>query len=317
MALEELMVHCLFQFRTKQFTYEIGKVKVGGQPGELPTVLIGNIFYKGMPEVTDHERGEFEAKSVLKWIVLAEELSEKTGVPHFLDVMASHPSAMKKYIRFVAERSSGVFLVDGATPETGIAGLETIRENGLQERAVFNAITPHTTREELEALQESKVVSAVLMAQNESDYSPAGRIAVLKGFAGKKSLLKTAEEAGVKRVLVDTIVFDVPSIAYAIEAIRLVKEKLGYPAGCSPANATFDWRQVQDKALRQGFAAYNASAHTLAQLGGANFLIYGPLKQARNVIPACAMTDAIIAYYAKKQFGIKPLVSNHPLYRIF
>ena len=307
----------LFRFKTKQRTNEIGKVKVGGQPGELPTVLIGNIFYKGMPEITDHECGEFDAKSVLKWIALAEELSEKTGVPHFLDVMASYPNAMKKYIRFVAERSSSVFLIDGATPETRIAGLETVEENGLQQKAVFNAVAPQTTREELEAIRESKVTSAVLMAQNESDYSPAGRIAILKGFEGQKSLLKTAEEAGVKQVLVDTIVFDVPSIAYAVEAIRLVKEKLGYPAGCSPANATFDWKLVQDKALRPGFAAYNASAHTLAQLGGANFLIYGPLKQAKNVIPACAMTDAIIAYYAKKQFGTKPLVSNHPLYRIF
>jgi len=116
---------------------------------------------------------------------------------------------------------------------------------------------------------------------------------------------------------VDTIVFDIPSIAYAVEAVKLVKEELGYPAGCSPANATYDWKRAQDKALRKGFAAYNASAHAIAQLSGANFLIYGPLKQARNVIPACAMTNAIIAYNAAKQFGIKPLVSNHPLYRIF
>jgi len=102
-----------------------------------------------------------------------------------------------------------------------------------------------------------------------------------------------------------------------VEAVKLVKEELGYPAGCSPANATYDWKLVQNKALRKGFAAYNASAHALAQLGGANFLIYGPIKQARNVIPACAMTDAIIAYHAKKQFGTKPSVSNHPLYKIF
>jgi len=155
------------------------------------------------------------------------------------------------------------------------------------------------------------------MAQNETDYSPSGRITILKGFEGQKGLLEIAKEADVKQVLIDTIVFDVPSIAYAVKAIRLVKEELGYPAGCSPANATFDWKQTQDKALKSGFAAYNASAHTIAQLGGANFLIYGPLKQARNVIPACAMTDAIIAYHATKQFGIKPLVSNHPLYRIF
>jgi len=156
-----------------------------------------------------------------------------------------------------------------------------------------------------------------LLAQNEMDYSPKGRVTILKGFNGHRGLLETAREAGVDKILVDTIVFDVPSIAYAVEAIQLVKDELGYPAGCSPANATYDWKGCQDKALRKGFAAYNASAHTIAQLSGANFLIYGPLKQARNVIPTCAMNDAIIAYYASRQLGAKPLVNNHPLYKIF
>jgi len=307
----------LFKFKASQKIFDIGKVKVGGQPGEFPTVLMGNIFYKGMPEITNHEKGEFDAKSVLRWMNVAEELSEKTGVPHFLDVMASFPNAMRKYIRFVAERSGGVFLIDGATPETRIAGLQTVKEHGLEKRAVFNGVAPQTTCEELEAIRDSGLTSSILMAQNETDFSPTGRVAILKGFEGQKGLLEIAEKMGINKFLIDTIVFDVPSIAYAVEAIKLVKEELGYPAGCSPANGTYDWKLVQDKALRRGFGAYNASAHTIAQLSGANFLIYGPLKQARNVIPACAMTDAIIAYYAAKQFGIKPLISNHPLYRIF
>jgi len=297
--------------------YQIADVKIGGQPGELPTALMGNIFYKGMPEVVDHEKGEFKTKAVLKWISVAEELSEKTGVPHFLDVMASHPAAMKKYISFVAENSNSVFLIDGSTPETQAVGLETVQEHGLQKRVIFNGISPQTTVEELDAVRECGVSAAILMAQNELDYSPAGRVAALKGSEGQKGLVKTAEEAGVDKILVDTIVFDIPSIAYAVEAIKLVKEELGYPTGCSPANATFDWKKVQDTALRPGFAAYNASAHTIAQMGGANFLIYGPLKQARNVIPACAMTDAIIAYHSSKLYGTKPLTANHPLYRIF
>jgi len=283
----------------------------------LPTVLIGNIFYGGMPEVSSHEKGEFNAESVLRWMNLAEELSEKTGVPHLLDVMASYPDAMRSYIRFVSERDDSVFLIDGATPETRIAGLETVNDHGLQQRAVFNAISTQTSREELEAIRASKVTSAVLLAQNETDYSPQGRVSILKGFEGQRGLLEIAKEANVDKILIDTIVFDVPSIAYAVEAIKLVKEELAHPAGCSPANATYDWKLCQEKALRKGFAAYNASAHSIAQLGGANFLIYGPLKQARNVIPACAMTDAIIAYHNTKQFGIKPLVPNHPLYKIF
>jgi len=35
------------KFKTPQKIYEIGKVKVGGQPGELPTFLIGSIFWLG------------------------------------------------------------------------------------------------------------------------------------------------------------------------------------------------------------------------------------------------------------------------------
>jgi len=297
--------------------YQIADVRIGGQPGELPTVLIGNIFYKGMPEVANHEKGEFNTKATLKWISVAEELSEKTGMPHFLDVMASHPTAMKKYVLFVAENSNSAFLIDGSTPETQVAGLETVREHGLQKRAMFNGVSSQTTVEELDAIRECEVSAAILMAQNEMDYSPAGRVAALKGSKGQTGLVKIAEKAGIDKILVDTIVFDVPSIAYAVEAIKLVKEQLGYPTGCSPANATFDWRKVQDKALRLGFGAYNASAHTIAQMGGANFLIYGPLKQARNVIPACAMTDAIIAYHSSKLYGTKPLTANHPLYKIF
>jgi len=139
----------------------------------------------------------------------------------------------------------------------------------------------------------------------------------LKGFEDHIGLLKVAEKANIKKILVDTIVFDVPSIAYASEAIKLVKNELGYPTGCSPANATYDWKTSQDSLIKEGFAASNASAHAFAQFNGADFLVYGPIKQAKNLIPACAIVDAIIAYYAMRRLGIKPLVTTHPIYKIF
>ncbi len=304
-------------FKAKQKIFEIGNIKVGGQPGELPTLLVGNIFYKGMPEVTHHEKGSFDENSVLKWIREAEELAERTGVPHFLDVMATHPQAMKKYIMFVSDHSDVPFLIDGATPETRVASLKFVQELGLQDKVVFNALSPTTTESELGAINDSGVAAAILLAENELDYTPSGRVTILKGSNEQVALLETAEKVGIEKIFVDTIVFDVPSIAYAVEAIKLVKNELGYPSGCSPANATYEWKLQQNAALRGGFAAYNASAHTIAQLSGADFLIYGPVKQARNIIPTCAMNDAIIAYYAKRQLGIKPLTLNHPLNKIF
>lgn len=307
----------MFRFDVKQKIFEIGDVKIGGQPGELPTALIGNIFYKGMPEIVDHERGEFDRKSVLKWIKVAEDLSEKTGVPHLLDIMAMYPEAMKQYVTFVSEHSDSVLLVDGTNSDTRVAGLERVKELGLQEKTIFNAISPQISQKEIEAIRDSGVKAAVLLAYNEMNFSPEGRTAILKGFDKNVGLLKIAEKAHTKKILVDTVVFDVPSIAYATEAIKLVKNELGYPAGCSPANATYDWKRSQNDILRKGFRAYNASAHAIAQFGGADFLIYGPIKQARNIFPACAMNDAIMAYHALKRLGIRPLVSDHPLYKIF
>jgi tetrahydromethanopterin S-methyltransferase subunit H len=311
-------VFVLLRFKVKQKIFEVDNIKIGGQPGQLPTVMFGNLFYKGMPEVKNHKTGEFDRKSVLQWIETAETLSEKTGVPHFLDVMAMFPQAMERYLEFVSEKSQNPFLIDGANPETRVAGLKTVREMGFQERTVFNAISPTTSESEVEAIREAHVKAAIILAHNEMDFSPEGRVTILKGFKGQVSLLKTAKRAGIEKTLIDTIVFDVPSIAYAAEAITVVKERLGLPAGCSPANATYDWRLSKKGELsREGFIASNASAHALAQFYGADFLIYGPVKQAKNLIMSTAVNDAIIAYHNMRRFNQKPLVKTHPIYKIF
>lgn len=308
----------MFALETAQKIYEIADLRIGGQPGELATVLVGNIFYKGMPEVSNHQKGTFDERRILEWMRLAETLSERSGVPHLLDVMAMYPEAMSRYIGFLAEHVNTAFLVDGANLETRVSALETVQQLGLGEHVVFNGITPKTTPEELEVLRASQIKTAILMAYNEFDYSPEGRLSILSGDEEHRGLLAMAKDAGIKNVLVDTVVFDVPSISYAAEAVKLVKKELGYPAGCSPANATYAWREtVKGTVLGEGFAASNAAAHMMVQCwGGADFLIYGPLKQAKGMIPACALNDAMIAYYAMKRFGTRPVAKGHPLYKI-
>ncbi|UCE43873.1 MAG: tetrahydromethanopterin S-methyltransferase subunit H [Candidatus Bathyarchaeota archaeon] len=306
----------MLTFETEQKIFEIGGFKIGGQPGQLPTVLIGNLFYRGMPEVSDHKQGAFDEKSVLSWIRSAEELSERTGVPHFLDIMAAHPEAMRNYVTFISDHSESVFLIDGADLETRVAGLSVVGELGLQNRMILNGVFPQISEEEIEAIRGSGMASAIVFAYNEMDFSAEGRTSALRGFGQQAGLLEIADRAGIENLLVDTIVFDVPSITYAAEAIKLVKGELGYPSGCSPANATYCLRGKQDKRLVPEFTAYNASVHSVAQFCGADFLIYGPVKQAKNIIPTCAMNDALLAYYNMKKLGVKPLISTHPLYKI-
>ncbi|MBS7281281.1 MAG: hypothetical protein KIH09_15805 [Candidatus Freyarchaeota archaeon] len=49
---------------------------------------------------------------------------------------------------------------------------------------------------------------------------------------------------------------------------------------------------------------------------GADFILYGPMRMAGVVFPACAMADAILTYSAVTQ-GYEPKDKNIPFYKIF
>ncbi|MBU4032698.1 MAG: tetrahydromethanopterin S-methyltransferase subunit H, partial [Candidatus Thermoplasmatota archaeon] len=72
----------MLNFSTEQRILELGDIRLGGQPGELPTVLFGTAFYgkkfKSMdPEAVDEAR---------KLIRAQEEMSQLTGNPAVVDV---------------------------------------------------------------------------------------------------------------------------------------------------------------------------------------------------------------------------------------
>jgi len=190
-------------------------------------------------------------------------------------------------------------------------------EIGLAERAIYNSIDFHVSNEENNFLKDCRVQNAVLMAFNPKKPWADGRVDVLKGESGQKGLLKVAEEAGVQKVLVDTAVLDMPSIAICSKAIQLVKSEFGLPAGCGAANAVTTWKRVKKGEF--GPLAYevcSGGSGILTQTMGADFLLYGPIELSETMFIACAMTDALIAYGARK-LGIVTKTRNHPLYKIF
>ena len=58
----------LLEFNVPQKTFEIGNVRVGGQPGVRPTVLVGSMFYHGHNVILDEDRGEFNREAAEKAI---------------------------------------------------------------------------------------------------------------------------------------------------------------------------------------------------------------------------------------------------------
>jgi tetrahydromethanopterin S-methyltransferase subunit H len=41
------MLEEMFNYSVNQKTYNINGIKIGGEPGEVPTLMVGSMFYNG------------------------------------------------------------------------------------------------------------------------------------------------------------------------------------------------------------------------------------------------------------------------------
>jgi len=305
----------LLKFDRTQTIFKIGSLMVGGQPGELPTVLVGSIFYEGHKLVKDKVKGVFDKKKAEELIVTQDALSDKTGVPCMVDVVGQTVESLVRYIDFVSEVTDKPLLINGPNFSVRVEATKHAVEVGLAERAVYNSVNYTLRDEEINAISETGVKAAIIQAFNPRDVSLEGIVKILTGSEGKRGLLEMISNAGVDKPLILTPVLDVPGIGPGVRGIYEVKESLGLPTGTAPVGVVGRWKKV-DELGKYAKKICRAGAVSLAQSFGANFIIYGSLAKARNIFPVCAMNDAIIAY-AARNFGIKPLTRNHPLYKIF
>ena len=136
----------MFKFNTKQNVYEVGKIKIGGQPGELPTVLIGSIFWLGQKMVQDANKGIFDAKQAENIINNMETLSDLTGVPFAFDIVGTTDEAFSKYIPFLAEHSEAPLMLDAMSPKTRMVAADMVKKMGLQDRCLYNSFYKGVSR---------------------------------------------------------------------------------------------------------------------------------------------------------------------------
>lgn len=304
-------------FKNKQTTVEIAGIPLGGQPGELPTVLIGSFGHPGHKIMQDFKKGLFDKDEAEKVLNQQDLLSDQTGNPAMVDVMGITSEALITLINFVADTTNAPFLIDGTHVETRLAAARHTLECGLGERAIYNSIDYNSTDEELQQLQAIGISNAILLAFNPHNVLVDGSLEIVSGTPTQKGLLEKSHKAQITNSLIDTGVFDVPSIGLAAQTIHAMKSHFGLPVGCAPANGIGKWK---DKVCADfSFDAYTAcaaAAGAVPMVQGADFIIYGPIVFADWIFPVCAMTDAIIAYHAR-QFGVRTKTKTHPLHRIF
>jgi tetrahydromethanopterin S-methyltransferase subunit H len=300
----------MFRFEKKQEIFEIGGVRIGGQPGELPTVMIGSIFYHGQKIVRNEVTGDFDREAATRVLEKEQVLSARTGNSRIVDICASWPQAFEKLIDFVAGTIDGPFTLDGATAGVRMAGAKYVGETGLSERAIYNSISLDTKNDELNAIKDARIKSALLLTMNTNMPTISGRLQTVP------ELLSKAHEAGVENTLVDTTTLDIPDPGPVGKAAYLVKEMYGLPAGAGTHNAINIWNRKRRLEESQ-YSLASSVANVLPIAMGANFTLYGPIEVAPEAYFSCALVDAYVAYSMKQEFGSRPLTKEHPLFKIF
>lgn len=283
----------MFKFKRKQKVFYIAGVKVGGQPGEYPITLIGSIFYHGHKILVDERTGKFHKKEAERLIKLQEEFSDKTGNPCMLDVVGSTEVAMEKFIGFVASVTDVPFLIDSPAVQVRVAGVKYAREVGLEKRVIYNSLMLKSKPEEFEALKESGVENAILLAYEKGFMTSKARVKALK------ELLPKAEEAGVTKPLLDTFVVDIPSLSIACRAMLDLKRDLGLPCGCGAHNAISTWVGLKERMGTQAVEPCTVTVNVTPLVLGADFILYGPIEDYKYVFPSVYAINTSYKYLHK------------------
>lgn len=301
----------MFRYELKQRVCDIGGLKVGGQPGENPPLLIGSMFQKGDVLLESRKERKFDKAGAKERIREMERSAQETGVPGIIAMVANTPDEMKTYIDFFASVTDMPFAIDIWMQKTRLAAAHYVAEQGIQDRLLYNSITPWD--EDIEAqvaeIKQLGIKHVVVQVFDIEDKRSGGRVKSLK------KMLPLVEKGNFDSILVDTSVMNLPTTSLSMVANHLIKKEFGLPVGFAPSNGTYMWRKSASEQDRDKFPAIDAGVHAISAVAS-DFLFYGPMTGTSRVFPAVAAASSMMAALAYEESGFLP-GGNHPLNLLF
>lgn len=312
----------MFRFTNEQRVCTIGGIKVGGQPGENPPLLIANMFQKGDRILESRTQRKFDRARATEYIRQLETLPAQTGVPALVAMVANTPDEIKAYVDFFIGVTDMPFAIDIWKAEVRVEAARYVAELGLQDRLLYNSITPWDADipGQVAALKDMGIKHVVVQAFDVANKGPRGRITSLQ------QMLPLVEEGGFESILVDTAVMGLPTGAFSLRANRLVKEQFGLPVGGAPANGTYmllkaknfpQWQGFLQSWGREGFVGIDAGTHAVMAVLWSDFLLYGPMTGNAHIFGAVAAASAMLALLAYDEGAPLPTDERHPLNLLF
>lgn len=339
----------MFRFEKEQAVFDFNGTKLGGQPGEYPRVLGASIFYNKHETVIDDEKGIINKDLAEVLWNRCQELSDQTGVKHFIQIISESAEAFESYFSwFDSIDSKTAFLMDSSEPAALVHACEYVTEVGLADRAIYNSINGSIQQENIDALKASDVNSAIVLAFNPGDPSVIGREKVLAegGVAGQeKGMIAIAEECGITRPILDTAATPLGlGSGGSYREILACKAIHGLPTGGAYHNMTVSWTWLKrwrksvlaeqyegkDLLLEQmshhhfgGFEGIRQAAWTAPDIGcnlmaatlGADLIMYGPIENCESAMTAVAFADVVLAE-SGRELGLQPQTEEHPLFKL-
>jgi tetrahydromethanopterin S-methyltransferase subunit H len=279
----------MFRFKQEQKVYTLDGIKVGGQPGENPPLLIASMFHNKDRIVTDR-KGNFDRGKAVELIKTQEELSASTGIPSMVAMVANSPEEAKIYIDFYHETTKMPFGIDMWVAEKRAQATEYVAKLGLQDQFLYNSITPwdKDIKGQVQKLKDLGIKHVVVQAFDDADQSPRGRLNSLE-----KILSQGADSF--ETVIVDTSVMNLPATSFSLVANRMIKEKLGLPCGGAYSNGTHMWKEAKTIWSLDGFKAMDAVVQGMASAIWSDFNFYGPIVTAPRIFPAVAAAQILLS----------------------
>ncbi|MDP3484874.1 MAG: tetrahydromethanopterin S-methyltransferase subunit H, partial [Methanobacteriaceae archaeon] len=288
-------------------------------PGEYPTVLAGTIFYGGHKIISDEKAGVFDKDAAEALIKTMEEMSDVTGNPLIVQTFGATADAIVKYLEFVGDICDAPFMIDSTSAEAKIAGAQYAHEAGLDERAIYNSINMASEQSELDAVKETDISSAIVLGFNPMEPGVEGKIGIWEdgGSALDKGLLEMSDECGITKPFMDVAITPLGQGAGpACRTSFAVKSKWGYPVGSGIHNvpSAWDWLRGYKKEHKEAWPVCDIGSNIVQQMAGGDFVLFGPIENAKIAFPACAMADIFIAE-AAADIGTEA-VEGHPMFKL-
>jgi len=304
----------MFRFDTPQKVMKIGDIEVGGQPGERPPALCANMFQTGHKIVEKRKPPRWDKKRALDEIKLVEEMSQQTGIPAVIGIVAPSEDEIKAYCEwFLSVNDTLVYQIDTWTEDARRAGARFVKETGTQDRFNYNSISAWDTDipDQVAELKECGIKSVILQPFDNDDKRATGRMKSLR------KMLTEIQGGDFQSIMVDTTTMNLPTQGFCYLANRMVKEEFGLPAGNAPANGSYMWRAALEQWGRPAFQGMDAAMHGIGAVMWSDWMAYGPITGTRRVFAAVAAAVAMVTVMAWDEGLELPENPNHPLNKHF